>query len=205
MLPVLNGMVTVMYGKVPGPSFLCSSAPCLLSPAFPCHSAVHVNNHMYNVAQKKRIVSISLIFFSSVYVAYFTCDCVFQSSAATGGGPTSELLLSASKYQHLPKDDDSSDEEDNEGDTTMKAAEGGAEGKSTGDRKSPNYVRLDFEEAGGSATGGQKPSGSKGGGNYVKIDHSKQAPRAPPLPPAPPFVTPQIAVQQPSMESRRTL
>jgi hypothetical protein len=84
----------------------------------------------------------------------------------------------------------------------MKAAEGGAEGKSTGDRKSPNYVRLDFEEAGGSATGGQKPSGSKGGGNYVKIDHSKQALRAPPLPPAPPFVTPQIAVQQPSMQSR---
>ena len=202
-------MVTVMYGKAPGPSFLCSSVPCLLSPAFPCHSAVHVNNHMYNVlrTQKKRIVSISLIFFSSVYVACFTCDCVFQSPAATGGAPTSELLLSASKYQHLPKDDDSSDEEDNEGDTTMKAAEGGAEGKSTKDKKSPNYVRLDFEEAGGSATGEQKLSGSKGRGNYVKIDHSKQALRAPPPPPppAPPFVTPQIAVQQPSMQSRRTL
>jgi hypothetical protein len=69
-LPVLNGMVTVMYGKAPGPSFLCSSVPCLLSPAFPCHSAVHVNNHMYNVlrTQKKRIVSISLTFFSSVYM-----------------------------------------------------------------------------------------------------------------------------------------
>ena len=89
----------------------------------------------------------------------------------------------------------------------MKAVEGGAEGKSTKDRKSPNYVQLDFEEAGGAATGEQKPSGGRGRGNYVKIDHSKQAPRAPPPPPppAPPFVTPQIAVQQPTMQSRRTL
>ena len=89
----------------------------------------------------------------------------------------------------------------------MKAVEGGAEGKSTKDRKSPNYVQLDFEEAGGAATGEQKPSGGRGRGNYVKIDHSKQAPRAPPPPPppAPPFVTPQIAVQQPTIQSRRML
>ena len=133
--------------------------------------------------------------------------CVFQSPPASRAAP--ELLLSASKYRHLPKDDDTStdeeEEEENEGDMTIRPAElgGGAEGISTEEaKKSPNYVKLDLGEASGSATGGQRQSGGKDGGNYVKIDHSKQAPPPPP-PPAPPFITPQIAVQQASLQARR--
>lgn len=118
-----------------------------------------------------------------------------------GGGAAPELLLSASKYQHLPKDDDSNDEE---GEVTIKAETGGAEGKSTEDKKSPspNYVKLDFGEASGSDA---KPSGSSDQKNYVKIDHSKQPPAVPPPPPppAPPLITPQIAVQRASVPTRR--
>ena len=45
-------MVTVMYGEVPGPSSLHSSVPrflFFLSPAFPDHSAVHVNHNVLHI------------------------------------------------------------------------------------------------------------------------------------------------------------